>query len=48
MKNLEKNVKNTWLAIDPKGVIGEMAFEAAAFDLPNNNKTEAIAKLAAC
>lgn len=24
---------DSWLAIDPKGVIGEMAFEAAAFDL---------------
>lgn len=22
-----------WLSIDPKGIIGEMAFEAAAFDL---------------
>ena len=25
--------KGHWLAIDPKGVIGELAFEAAAFDL---------------
>ena len=25
--------ENTWLSIDPKGVIGEIAFEAAAFDL---------------
>lgn len=24
---------NKWLSIDPKGIIGEMAFEAAAFDL---------------
>lgn len=28
-----------WLAIDPKGIIGEMAFEAAAFDLIDQNKT---------
>lgn len=26
-----------WLAIDPKGIIGEVAFEAAAFDLINPN-----------
>lgn len=25
--------KNKWLSIDPKGIISEMAFEAAAFDL---------------
>ena len=28
---------DTWLSIDPKGVIGEMAFEAAAFDLISKN-----------
>ena len=28
---IQQNTK--WLAIDPKGIIGEMAFEAAAFDL---------------
>ena len=32
----------TWLAIDPKGVIGEIAFEAAACDLihPNEQKDQ--------
>ena len=25
--------EDSWLSIDPKGIIGEMAFEAAAFDL---------------
>ncbi|MCW5584225.1 MAG: hypothetical protein KIT56_10225, partial [Gammaproteobacteria bacterium] len=30
--------KNEWLAIDPKGIIGEMAFEAAAFDLLDNDE----------
>ena len=29
--NLLKN-GNTWLTIDPKGIIGELAFEVAAFD----------------
>ena len=32
LENIIQN-KNDWLAIDPKGIIGEMAFEAAAFDL---------------
>ncbi len=27
-----------WLSIDPKGIIGEMAFEAAAFDLIDKNE----------
>ncbi|WP_419420146.1 aminoglycoside phosphotransferase family protein [Legionella sp. D16C41] len=27
------NQQNSWLAIDPKGIIGEIGFEAAAFDL---------------
>ena len=27
-----------WLAIDPKGIIGEVAFEAAAFDLLSNDE----------
>ncbi len=27
-----------WLIIDPKGIIGEMAFEAAAFDLISNDE----------
>jgi streptomycin 6-kinase len=29
-----------WLAIDPKGIIGEMAFEAAAFDLVSNDEMQ--------
>lgn len=28
---------NNWLAIDPKGILGELAFEAAAFDLLNTS-----------
>ncbi len=28
---------DTWLSIDPKGIIGEMAFEAAAFDVISKN-----------
>lgn len=32
LENIIKNGEN-WLAIDPKGIVGEMAFEAAAFDL---------------
>lgn len=32
--------KNCWLAIDPKGIIGEMAFEAAAFDLLNKDEED--------
>ncbi len=29
-----------WLAIDPKGIIGEIAFEAAAFDFINDNEIQ--------
>ena len=29
---------NKWLSIDPKGIIGEVAFEAAAFDLIDKNE----------
>lgn len=38
--HLEKIIlnKNEWLAIDPKGIIGEMAFEASAFDLLSNDE----------
>lgn len=32
LENIIQN-GNQWLSIDPKGIIGEMAFEAAAFDL---------------
>ncbi len=32
---------NSWLAIDSKGIIGEMAFEAAAFDLINSDEIKA-------
>lgn len=37
---------DTWVSIDPKGVMGEMAFEAAAFDLPNKNIERCIDALA--
>jgi len=30
--------KNEWLIIDPKGIIGEIAFEAAAFDIIEKNE----------
>ena len=36
---------DTWLAIDPKGVIGEMAFEAAAFDLLTEQEFENVGNL---
>jgi streptomycin 6-kinase len=32
--------QSTWLAIDPKGIIGEMAFEVAAFDIINDNELQ--------
>ncbi|WP_457766607.1 aminoglycoside phosphotransferase family protein [Coxiella burnetii] len=32
------NHGNRWLSIDPKGIIGEMAFEAAAFDFIDQNE----------
>ena len=40
--HLENIVQNGshWLAIDPKGVLGEMAFEAAAFDLLSQNELQ--------
>jgi len=37
LENIIQN-GNDWLAIDPKGIIGEMAFEAAAFDLLSNDE----------
>lgn len=37
LENIIQN-KNQWLAIDPKGIVGEMAFEAAAFDLLDNSE----------
>lgn len=38
--HLENIVKqgDSWLSIDPKGIIGEMAFEVAAFDLVNDDE----------
>lgn len=32
--------ESNWLVIDPKGIIGETAFEAAAFDLLNENEMQ--------
>jgi streptomycin 6-kinase len=37
LENIIQN-GNDWLVIDPKGIIGEMAFEAAAFDLLSDNE----------
>lgn len=37
LENIVLN-KKEWTAIDPKGIIGEMAFEAAAFDLLDNDE----------
>ncbi len=37
LENIIKH-KKQWLAIDPKGIIGEMAFETAAFDLLNEHE----------
>lgn len=37
LENIIKHEKQ-WLAIDPKGIVGEMAFEAAAFDLLNEDE----------
>jgi FkbM family methyltransferase len=33
---------NSWLAIDPKGMVGEMAFEVAAFDLIDKDEMKNI------
>lgn len=40
--HLENVIKHDqqWLTIDPKGIIGEMAFEAAAFYLQNDNDNQ--------
>jgi streptomycin 6-kinase len=46
LENIIKH-EDTWLAIDPKGIIGEMAFEAAACDLISEEErkdTETIGK----
>lgn len=40
LENIIKHGKQ-WVAIDPKGIIGEMAFEAAAFDLLNQEEKNA-------
>lgn len=37
LENILQN-NNEWLVIDPKGVVGEMAFEASAFDLLNEHE----------
>lgn len=37
LDNIIKQVHH-WVAIDPKGIIGEMAFEASAFDLLDNHE----------
>ncbi len=37
LENIIKH-ENHWVAIDPKGVVGEIAFEAAAFDLLDKNE----------
>lgn len=37
LENIIQHGSN-WLSIDPKGIIGEMAFEAAAFDLLDQNE----------
>lgn len=34
--------QDEWVAIDPKGIIGEMAFEAAAFDLIREDESHAV------
>ena len=39
LENIIQN-GNTWLAIDPKGIIGEKAFEIAAFDLLSDEELE--------
>lgn len=39
LENILQN-NHEWLVIDPKGIIGEMAFEAAAFDLLNDKEIE--------
>lgn len=37
MENILQN-GSTWVSIDPKGIIGEMAFDTAAFDLLSPNE----------
>lgn len=38
---------STWLTIDPKGIIGEMAFEAAAFDIITEDEIAATQDISA-
>lgn len=35
-------MNNSWVVIDPKGIIGEMAFEAAAFDLVSKDEMQQV------
>jgi streptomycin 6-kinase len=44
LENIIKQNSN-WVAIDPKGIIGEMAFEAAAFDLIRNDEMEDVSTI---
>lgn len=44
LDNIIKHEKQ-WIAIDPKGVVGEMAFEASAFDLLNDHETHAASQI---
>ena len=39
LENIIKQKEN-WFAIDPKGIVGEMAFEAAAFDLVSKHELQ--------
>jgi streptomycin 6-kinase len=38
LENIIKH-QDEWVAIDPKGIVGEMAFEVAAFDLIKDNES---------
>lgn len=46
LENIIQHETN-WLAIDPKGIIGEIAFEAAAFDLINKKELRDVPNLPA-
>jgi streptomycin 6-kinase len=37
--------QDQWIAIDPKGIIGDAAFEAAAFDLLSNDELKNVTEL---
>lgn len=40
LDNIVQN-ENTWLAIDPKGIVGPLAFEVSAFDLTSEREQKA-------